>query len=385
MESKVAIIILNWNGWKDTIECLESLFRISYSNYTVIVVDNGSEDGSVDKIKEYAKGTIPVNSKFFEYTDSNKPITVIEIGRDEALKGMCNIDMYNTLDVDKRLIVINNEKNYGFTGGNNVGVKFAMTMLNPDYILLLNNDTVVNPEFLTEMVKVALTDTNIGLVQAKILYYDDLTINNAGGIFYDILGVTKHRGIHEKDENQYDNQVDNFFYASGCCVLINRTLLSKLNNECFDEQLFAFYEDVDLSWTARLLGYKVVYCPKSICYHKEGKTAGRVNPQKAYWFNRNRLRILIKNYSLGNLLWILPISIIATFVLAILASVQQNDSAYLYSFTKGFVWNMRNLKNTLEKRKYIQAIRKVPDKCIRNYMKNSLLEISTRLTAKTKK
>jgi len=87
MKPKVSIIILNWNGWKDTIECLESVYQITYPNYNVIVVDNGSEDESIEKIREYCKGKIKVESKFFEYNLGNKPIKIIEYTREEAEDG----------------------------------------------------------------------------------------------------------------------------------------------------------------------------------------------------------------------------------------------------------------------------------------------------------
>jgi len=116
-DAKVSIIILNWNGWKDTIECLESLYRIIYPNYDVIVVDNGSEDNSIEKIKEYCEGKIKVESKFFEYSSENKPIRIIEYSREEAEAGGGREQEIADLPSNKKLILIKNEKNYGFAGG----------------------------------------------------------------------------------------------------------------------------------------------------------------------------------------------------------------------------------------------------------------------------
>ena len=117
MNPKVSIIILNWNGWKDTIECLESLYQISYPNYDVLVVDNGSEDESIEKIKEYAEGKAKVESKFFEYNPENKPIKIIEYTREDAEAGGGKEKEIMDLPSNRKLIIIKNEKNYGFAGG----------------------------------------------------------------------------------------------------------------------------------------------------------------------------------------------------------------------------------------------------------------------------
>ncbi|ACJ17344.1 glycosyltransferase family protein [Thermococcus onnurineus NA1] len=103
---RISIIILNWNGWRDTIECLESLYRITYPNYDVIVVDNASQDDSIEKIKEYAEGKIEVNLKFFKYNPNNKPIKVFEVSEDEARQGKFNRPLYEKFDVDRRMILI---------------------------------------------------------------------------------------------------------------------------------------------------------------------------------------------------------------------------------------------------------------------------------------
>ena len=114
---RVAIIILNWNGWGDTVECLESLYRISYPNYDVIVVDNGSEDESVQKIREYCEGGIEVESKFFEYSRENKPIKIIEYTREGAEAGGGKERGIVDLASNGKMMIIKNKKNYGFLGG----------------------------------------------------------------------------------------------------------------------------------------------------------------------------------------------------------------------------------------------------------------------------
>jgi len=284
MFPRVSIIILNWNGWKDTIECLESLYRITYPNYDVIVVDNGSRDDSVQRIKEYCEGKIEVNSKFFKYDPSNKPIKVFEISEDEARKGRFNRPLYEKFDPDRRLILIKNKNNYGFTGGNNIGMKFALNVLNPKYVLLLNNDTVVDRKFLDELVKVAESDEKIGIVGSKIYYYE---YNGRTDVIWALGG----------DEiNIMNVRVGKFI--TGCCMLIKKEVLNKLNG--FDEKYFCYWEDVDLSVRCKKLGYKLAWSPTSILWHKVGASSGRNSPITLYYFSRNFLYFVKKHTNLFN-------------------------------------------------------------------------------------
>ncbi|MEN6514775.1 glycosyltransferase, partial [Methanoculleus sp.] len=151
---RVSIIILNWNGWKDTIECLESVYQITYQNYDVIVVDNGSENESIEKIKEYARGNLEVTSRFFDYSRENKPLHYIEYSLDETKAEKGKEAEIADLPSWKKLILINNMKNYGFAEGNNIAIRYALKVLNPEYVLLLNNDTIVDRNFLDELVNV---------------------------------------------------------------------------------------------------------------------------------------------------------------------------------------------------------------------------------------
>ena len=129
MNPLITIIILNWNGWKDTIECLESLYQINYTNFEVILVDNHSEDGSIQKIREYCKGKLEVKSKFFNYMNKNKPIKLIEFSNQETHNYLHKRDDSNLLS--RKLILLKNDENYGFAEGNNIGIRFALKNLKP--------------------------------------------------------------------------------------------------------------------------------------------------------------------------------------------------------------------------------------------------------------
>ena len=194
MNPSVAIIILNWNGWADTVECLESVYQINYPNYHVVVVDNHSSDDSIEKINDYALGKLEIKSNFFKYDPTNKPIETIQYNR-------VNWEIKENSNTNKQLILIKNEINYGFAEGNNIGIKFALNNYNTDYILLLNNDSVVDEDFLRTLVQEGEKNNKIGLLGPKMYYYDNPNVIWCiGGKIDWKLARGLHVGINEKDK-----------------------------------------------------------------------------------------------------------------------------------------------------------------------------------------
>jgi GT2 family glycosyltransferase len=292
IKPRASIIILNWNGWRDTIECLESLYRIDYPNYDVIVVDNGSTDDSIEKIKEYCEGKIAVDSKFFKYDPRNKPIEVVECGKDDKP------------DIPKaqknRLFLIKNDKNYGFAKGNNIGIQYALKAFNPDYILLLNNDTVVDRNFLTELVKLMESDGKIGIAGPKIYYYDfngrSDVISFTGEDIIPEKGSGKRYGCGEIDSGQWDRQME-VDRLEGSCMLIRREVFERIG--FFDENYFLYWEETDFCIRAKRAGFKNVYCPKSKVWHKIGASTGgmdKIVPVRIYHGTRSRIIFIAKNF-----------------------------------------------------------------------------------------
>ncbi|WP_242656389.1 glycosyltransferase [Desulfofundulus thermosubterraneus] len=168
----VFIIILNYNGWQDTVECLESVQRLTYPNYRIVVIDNGSTDGSMEKIKAWAAGELRVESKFFTYDPSTKPVRWIEYDRVTAeAGGLPELEAeIEALPPNRRMVLIQTGANLGYAGGNNVGIRYSINSVS-DYIWLLNNDTVVHKSALKTMVDIAEKVLRIGIVGSKILYY----------------------------------------------------------------------------------------------------------------------------------------------------------------------------------------------------------------------
>lgn len=268
MKPNVSIVILNWNGWKDTVECLESLYQINYLNYNVIVLDNASSDGSIKKIKEYCEGKLKVQSSFFEYNLENKPIKFFEYEENRLKEFEKNKNEFESINSNKKLILILNNENYGFAKGNNIGMKFALNFLNQDYILLLNNDTVVDNQFLCEMVKSALEDQKIGITGPKLLKsYNPQKIDSTGHIIK--WGYIIDRGHGKHDRGQYDNKKE-VMGAMAASSLYNKKMLVDIG--LFNENYITNYEDAELSWRAYKKGWNALFVPKAIVYHKRGKS-----------------------------------------------------------------------------------------------------------------
>lgn len=323
MEPKVTIIILNWNGLKDTIKCLQSLKKIAYSNYEIIVVDNGSSDGSVDfLIKEYPE-----------------------------------------------VQLISNPQNLGYAGGNNVGISYSLEK-GTDYVLLLNNDTVVDPNFLLELIIVAETDSKIAIVQSNIISFDGETEYS----FYDKYGATFSRKSKIDSNENNDMEKPLLFYPCGACMLIRKAVLVE---KFFDERLFAYYEDVDTGWKLRLRNYNICYARKSICYHEGSSSLKNNKPFKMYLIWRNRVRVLTKNYSFLNLLKRLPIALILEFSASIMYTIESKNIKYISMYFSGLYWNISNLRDTLHQRKIVQSTRIVKENQIESYMINSSLEFNS--------
>ena len=253
---RVIILILNWNGLKYTIECIESLKKINYPDFHIIVIDNGSVGRDAQALKE----------KYAEYVQ-----------------------------------VIENDRNYGFAGGINCGIKYALERCESDYLLLLNNDTTVSPDFLTILVDVIEVDHNIAIAGPRVLYYDHPdVIQNTGNKVNLILGTTRQIDTGKK-EAAGENRIRQVDYVD-TCLLIRTAIITQLG--FFDESYFLYWEDADLGLRVHKAGYRVVCVPSSKIWHKKPANFGPwyqlllharkqpVSENSIYYFVRNRFKII---------------------------------------------------------------------------------------------
>jgi len=239
-----SVIILNWNGRHLLEECLESVLSQTFDDYETIVVDNGSTDGSVDFLNEGWGGKIRILSL---------------------------------------------PSNAGFAGGNNAGIRAARGR----YVVLLNNDTAVDPGWLAAQHRAVSRRPEAGMFTPKILnYYRRDEIDNTGHLIYPD-GLARGHNRLEKNDGRFDEEKE-ALYPSGCAGVYKREMLDKIGQ--LDESFFAYGEDVDLGLRARWAGWECRYVPDAVVYHKYSATAGAYSPQKAFLVERNRIWILLKNF-----------------------------------------------------------------------------------------
>lgn len=292
--------------------CLTSLAKLDYpkDKYEVIMVDEGSTDGSV----EYVKNNFPW------------------------------------------IRIIRANSRLGFPRGNNLGISQA----HGEYVVLLNNDTEVDRDWLGELVKVAESDAKIGVCTSKLLMFTDRSIINSAGGEVHYLGFSWPRAVGTRNGGLFE-QVEETPLASGCSLLIRRSVIEEIGE--LDDSYHLYVDDVDYTWRVRLAGYKALYVPTSVVYHKYAATVKQElsENKKFYFLERNRLATLMKNYSAKSILILLPMLLIVELGL-LLYFLRSGKSAWKI---RGYLWIARNLKNILVKRKLVQRfIRKRDDKSI---------------------
>ena len=263
---KVSIIILNWNSYEVTRDCLASLEKIDFANREVVLVDNGSHDGSADRLE-----------KEFPWAR-----------------------------------LIRNERNLGFTGGNNVGMRDALQR-GPDYLLLLNNDTVVAPNFLTELVRVAESDPQIGLVNPKIYYFDPPDrIWYAGGVRKPWRVFPIHLGLRQRDDGRY-NLTREVSFITGCALLIKAAVVRRIG--LLDDLYFLSFEDADWSMRASRAGFKQFFVPASVIWHKDSYDTNKNLGHAGKNFYTMRNTILFARKYLQNRYWPLFMMSVGKYVM----------------------------------------------------------------------
>ena len=241
----VSIIIVNYNGMGDTIECISSLLKVSYDNFNIVIVDNGSSQ----------REKLPV-----EYLENS------------------------------RIHYIWEDENHGFAGGNNIGCRYAIEKLSAEYLLLLNNDTVVNEDFLSKMMVCAEKCGPQTAVTGKI-YYE----SNRSKLWYygGKLDLSRGLAIHYTDESRYEGKkYPRVSYASGCLLLLSSQAYKGIDG--IAEEYFLYYEDDDLCCALREQGYELRLCTDAVIYHKVNAATGTKSDLSVYYGSRNRLYFVEK-------------------------------------------------------------------------------------------
>lgn len=324
----VSVIVINYNGKEFLKDCLESVYGQTYHNFDLIVVDNGSTDGSVQFIKEKFPDTI----------------------------------------------FIENKENLGFAMANNQGIEISKGK----YIALLNNDTVVDRDWLKNLVTAAESSSeNTGMWADKILSLENPhIIDSVGGLIISNDGIAKGRGRLERDIGQYDRE-EEVFIPSACAALYRKRMFDEVG--LFDEDFFAYCEDTDLGLRARLEGWKTISAPKAVVYHHYSGTTGKYTSIKAYLVERNHIWLAIKNFPLSKLLF-LPLYTFWRYLMQVYGIFRKkgaggrfledfSGSRLLIILLKALWGATKGMPVILKKRRYIQKKKIVTDKEINNLFK----------------
>jgi GT2 family glycosyltransferase len=268
INSKTYIILLNYNAWKDTIECLESILKSDYTNYQVIVVDNDSPNNSMKYIIDWVEGKQEViydegsKLKHLSQPFEKKPIDYIYYTKDKAINGG---DKVKETKYKNPIIFIQAGENKGFAAGNNIGIKYALAKNDFEYVWLLNNDTVIEINTLSLLVSYA-SNNNLGISGSSLMYYDSpKKIQAYGGSINKFFGTGKHI-LNQDDINQ---KLD---YVVGASFLIDKEVIAKIG--LMPEEYFLYYEETDYCFNAKNNGFELGIDIDSIVYHKEGTSTG---------------------------------------------------------------------------------------------------------------
>ena len=246
----ISVVILNFNGKRYLDKCLSALASQTCRDFEVIVVDNGSTDGSA----EHLRADFPWAK------------------------------------------TIRSEENLGFAGGTNKGIRSA----SGDYILTLNNDTWVDIQFIEHIIK-PMFEKDVGMCASRMLFPDGRI--NSTGICVSRSGAAWDRGMFERAEGQYDQEEEVFGPCAGA-ALYRKAMLEEIG--LFDEDFFLYMEDVDLAFRGRLAGWKCIYVPEAVVYHHHGGTAGFGSDLSVYYGNRNVIWYAIKDFPTRLLITSLP-------------------------------------------------------------------------------
>ena len=359
-EPLTAIIILNWNRWQDTIRCLESIYQSTYKNFFVVLIDNGSTDGSVERFKLWAQGDLKDGPLAQAGAAHKKPGKIGFITKAAAAGAVRTAEDFCA----GQLTVIENEKNYGFAGGNNIAIKYAFAMSGARYALLLNNDTTIAPAGISALVRCAEEDTQAGAFQAKMLSMDAPEIIDALGIsMIDLQGPCPVENGHP-DSGQFGLRREIFGVCAGA-ALYRRTMLDQIG--LFDEDFFAYYEDVDLALRTCLRGWKALCVPKAIVYHGHSATLGKDSPFKTYLLERNRYYYIIKNVP-RDILWLFikgrPDAFLRNLIQLLKAGSFQQVSAYV----RGNLRGLAGLPSMFMKRWKLRSCGQMHDSELRKWL-----------------
>lgn len=279
----VCIVLVNYNTWEDTIECMESVMRSTYPHFQIVVIDNCSTDNSWEQMQKWCRGEVKpdVKPENILYKLSHPPVTkpILYQRADVHEADHLRFIFSNSI---KPVLFIKSETNLGFAGGNNVGLKYAI-FNSFDYMWLLNNDTVIEADTLGNLVEYCQqpSQSRTGITGSKLLlYHKPDTLQGIGAVFNKYSGKSKIIGAQQKDTGQFDNVNLQFNYVIGASMFVSRKFV--LDVGLMSEDYFLYNEENDWAARAKRKGWKVGVALRSKVFHKQGASTGN-SPKKSKW------------------------------------------------------------------------------------------------------
>ncbi|WP_020533004.1 glycosyltransferase family 2 protein [Flexithrix dorotheae] len=287
---QVSIITVNYNQTQVTCEFLDSLEKNSFKNYEVIVIDNASIEN-------------PTSTILLKYP---------------------------------WVKVVTSEENLGFAGGNNLGIKIAKG----EYLLFVNNDTEITENFFEPLIHQLQSNPDVGIVSPKIKYFSHPEIIQYAGFskINSITGRNRTIGKKQKDLGQF-NEPTNTHYAHGAAMMVSKKVIDKVGG--MPEAFFLYYEEMDWCEKIKRAGFKIMYEPKSLIFHKESISVGNKNPLKTYYQTRNRILFMIRNFGGWNLLVFAFFFIFLTVPKWSVTYLVKGEISYLKAFFRGIFWHFK--------------------------------------------
>lgn len=302
-QPQVALIIVNWNGCQHLERCLQAMAAQTFRAVDLVVVDNASTDGS----KEMVRDRFP------------------------------------------EVRLIENSSNLGFAAANNVGIRKSSA----PFVATLNNDTEARHDWLEQIVAPALSDPSVGMVASKMVFANRPGVINSAGIALDRAGIAWDRLGGKPDSGSESVQQEVFGPCAGA-ALYRRSMLEEIG--LFDEDFFAYLEDVDLAWRARLAGWRCLYAPDAVVSHVHSATGVEGSPFKSYHLGRNKLWCIAKNYPSPQLYLSLPLIVAYDLAAVAYGLAMRRDSAGL----RGRLAGLAGLRRQWAKRRQVQKMKRVP-------------------------
>ena len=260
---RVYVVILNWNGWRDTIECLESVLRLKSQNIAIVICDNASTDCSMDHIIAWANGELAAaETSFLHHTASAKPVPFIRYTREAAERGPGRATP---------LALIDTGGNLGFAGGCNVGIRYALTRPDCSHVWLLNNDSVASPDALANMVALCRARPRVGLCGSQVRYYDMPDVVQTFGGLLNPWFCTTHSIACGHPAASVTAEPPKIDFVPGASMLATRAFLQQIG--LMSESYFLYFEEVD--WAERAKGrFELAVCLNGLVYHRGAASIG---------------------------------------------------------------------------------------------------------------